>query len=282
MVAEVVDYIRPRKDGIYVDCTLGGGGHALEILKRCGGCSIVAFDVDPVALKIAEGNLRMFERRVRIFRRSYTALEETLDELGIEEVDGIIADLGVSSFQLDSESRGFSFRYDAPLDMRMDPTSHLTAWNVVNEYPLEKLDRIIRDYGEERFHRSIARSIVASRPVNTTSELVKAIEKGIPSRYRRSRKRHFATRVFQAIRIEVNRELENLKELLRSSERVLKSGGRIAVISFHSLEDRLVKRFFRESNLLRPITKSPVLPSEEEVMRNPRARSAKLRVAERI
>ncbi len=243
---------------------------------------VIAFDVDPFALREAERKLSMYKRRVKIFRRSYTDLERTLEDLGIQEVDGIVVDLGVSSFQLENADRGFSFKLNGPLDMRMDPTSDLTAWKVVNEYPLEELDRIIRDYGEEKFHRSIAESIIRSRPLNTTGDLVKAVERGIPPKARRTRKRHFATRVFQAIRIEVNKELDNLKKLLEISERVLKRGGRIAVVSFHSLEDRIVKNFFKNSSFLKPVTKKPVVPREEELSENPRARSAKLRVAEHI
>ncbi len=282
LAEELIEFIRPKSGGIYVDCTLGGGGHTLAILSVCGGCRVIAFEVDPEAVRIALEKLKDYERSVKILKRSYAELEEALEELGLNEVDGIVADLGISSFQVDDPERGFSFRYDSPLDMRMDPSSSLSAWNVVNEYPLEELERVIRDYGEERFYRSIAKSIVKSRPMNTTKELVEAIRRGIPAKARRSRRRHFATRTFQAIRIEVNKELENLKKLLEASEKVLKKGGRIAVISFHSLEDRIVKRFFKNSKILKEVTKKAIVPSEEEVSRNPRSRSAKMRVAERI
>lgn len=166
--------------------------------------------------------------------------------------------------------------------MRMDPSNKLTAWNVVNEYPEEKLYKVIKEYGEEPFAKRIAREIVKNRPINTTGELVQVIKNAIPSKSRNKRKRHFATRTFQAIRIEVNKELENLQSLLCASERVLKKGGRIAIISFHSLEDRIVKHFFRKADYLLPLTKKPIIPSEDEIRRNPRSRSAKLRVAERI
>ena len=284
LAAELVDLLNPRSGGIYVDCTLGAGGHTLAILERCGDCFVVGLDVDPDALSLAEERLAMHERsgRVRIFRRSYTELPSILEELGIDEVDGIVADLGVSSIQLDNPSRGFSFNREGPLDMRMDPSQEKTAWNVVNEYPEEKLAWIIHEYGEERFARRIARSIVKSRPINTTLQLVEAIRRAIPPSERRKRKRHFATKTFQAIRIEVNGELENVKKLLESSVDLLKIGGRLAVITFHSLEDRIVKRFFKENEKLRVLTKKPVVPSEEEKRKNPRARSAKLRVAERI
>ncbi len=284
LVAELIDLLKPKSGGVYVDCTLGAGGHALAILQACGDCVVIGLDVDPGALELAERRLLMYERsgKVRIFRRSYTELSSVLEELGLEKVDGIVADLGISSMQVADPSRGFSFNLEGPLDMRMDPSSEKTAWKVVNEYPQEKLEEIIREYGEERFARGIAQSIVRSRPINTTLELVEAIRRGIPPGERRKRRRHFATKTFQAIRIEVNNELENVKRLLEQSVDLLKKGGRIVVISFHSLEDRIVKNFFRSSEKLRVITKKPVVPSEEEIRRNPRARSAKLRVAERI
>ena len=284
LAAELVDLLNPRSGGIYVDCTLGAGGHTLAILERCGDCFVVGLDVDPDALSLAKERLVMYERsgKVRIFRRSYTELPSILRELGIDEVDGIVADLGVSSIQLGNPLRGFSFNREGPLDMRMDPSQEKTAWDVINKYPEEKLAKIIREYGEERFARRIARSIVNSRPINTTLQLVEAIRRAIPPSERRKRKRHFATKTFQAIRIEVNGELENVRKLLESSVDLLKIGGRLAVITFHSLEDRIVKRFFKESEKLKVLTKKPVVPSDEEKRKNPRARSAKLRVAERI
>jgi 16S rRNA (cytosine1402-N4)-methyltransferase len=284
LVAELIDLLKLKSGGIYIDCTLGAGGHTLAILKECSDCLVIGLDIDPGALRLAKRRLFMYERsgRVRILRRSYVELPSVLEGLGIEKVDGIIADLGISSMQVDDPSRGFSFNRDGPLDMRMDPSLKKTAWNVVNEYPEKELERIIREYGEERYARRIAKSIVSSRPINTTLELVKVIERAIPAVERRKRKRHFATKTFQAIRIEVNDELKNVKRLLENSVDVLKTGGRIAMITFHSLEDRIVKNYFRSSEHLKVITKKPVTPTEEEKRRNPRSRSAKLRVAERI
>ncbi len=284
LVAEVIDLLNLRKGGIYVDCTLGAGGHTFAILNACERCFVIGLDVDPDALILAKERLSVYERsgKVKILRRSYTQLSSTLKETGIEEVDGIIADLGISSMNVDTSLRGFSFTKEGPLDMRMDPSSEKTAWEVVNKYPEEKLERVIKEYGEERFARRIAREIVKSRPINTTLELVDVISKAIPFSKRRKRKRHFATKTFQAIRIEVNSELENLKKLLIQAENSLKTGGRLAIISFHSLEDRIVKNHFRSSEKLRVITKKPVVPTEEERKMNPRSRSAKLRVAERI
>ncbi len=282
LTAELINLLSPKKNGIYIDCTVGAAGHILALLEYCGGCFVIGMDVDPVALKIAEERLSMYKRSVKLIRASYANLKSIVRTLGIDKVDGIIADLGLSSIQLDDPDRGFSFRYDSPLDMRMNPDQTLTAWNVVNEYSEEELYRIIKEYGEEKFARRIARQIVKDRPINTTGELVRVIAKAIPPKSRRSRNRHFATKVFQAIRIEVNKELENLKILLESSHQILKSRGRIAIISFHSLEDRMVKNFFRESPHLKVITKKVVVPSEDEIKRNPRSRSARLRVAERV
>ena len=284
LVAEVVRFLNVNQDGIYVDCTLGAGGHTLAILKRCGRCRVIGLDVDPDALTIAKERLSVYERsgRVKILRESYVNIASILRSEGIEEVDGLLADLGVSSMHLDNPSRGFSFREEGPLDMRMDPSADKTAYEVVNFYREEDLARIIREYGEERFARRIAREIVRSRPVKTTKELVEAISKAIPPSEKRKRRRHFATKTFQAIRIEVNNELENIKTFLNQAEDVLKIGGRVAVISFHSLEDRIVKNHFRNSERLKVITKKPVTPTEEERRINPRSRSAKLRVAERI
>ena len=283
LLKESVELLNPKPGGIYVDCTLGAGGHTKEILS-VPGTKVVAFDVDDKALSIAKEMLSVFERsgRLHVEWGSYVYLEDTLKSLGINKVDGVIADLGVSSIQIDDPARGFSFRFDSPLDMRMNPKSSLTAWKVVNEYPLEELERILREYGEEPFARRIAREIVKNRPINTTKELVKVISKAIPPNQRRKRRRHFATKTFQAIRIEVNRELENIERLLEILPRVLKSGGRAVFITFHSLEDRMVKRFFKSSKDFKVITKKPIVPSEKEISENPRARSAKLRAAERI
>jgi len=283
LVREILEHVNLRENGVYVDCTLGTGGHTLAILKRCRGCYVIAFEVDPWALSIAERKIRKmgYQRSVRIFNESYVNLLGGIEKAGFEYVDGIIADLGLSSLQLCDEKRGFSFLKDSPLDMRMNPYGRLTAWDVVNNYPEAKLYEIIKNYGEEPFAKRIARNITLNRPINTTFELVEVIRKSIPSKSLRNRKRHFATRTFQAIRIEVNQELSNLQKLLKSSEKALKPYGRVCVISFHSLEDRIVKKFFRNSIYLKVVTRKPITPTEEEIKRNPRARSAKLRVAER-
>ncbi len=284
LVAEIVRFLNTNRDGIYVDCTLGAGGHALALLEACAGCRIIGLDVDPEALSIAKERLSVYERsgRIKILRESYVNLSSILRSEGIKEVDGILADLGVSSMHLDNPSRGFSFKEEGPLDMRMDPSSEKTAYDVVNIYSERDLARIIGEYGQERFARRIAREIVRSRPINTTKDLVDAVSRAIPFSEKRKRKRHFATKTFQAIRIEVNNELENIKKLLVQVENALKLGGRVAVISFHSLEDRIVKNHFRNSRKLKVITKKPVTPTEREIQINPRSRSAKLRVAERI
>ncbi|MCD6449158.1 MAG: 16S rRNA (cytosine(1402)-N(4))-methyltransferase RsmH [Thermotogaceae bacterium] len=280
---EILYYLGPKGNRVYVDCTLGAGGHTLAILGKCESCFVLAFEVDPIALSVAERKIFWmgYERRVRIFNESYVNLLEKIEEAGFERVDGIIADLGLSSLQLVDVNRGFSYLHDSPLDMRMDPSGNVTAWDVVNRYPEFKLYEIIKKYGEEPFAKKIARNIVLNRPINTTFELVEVIRKSIPPKALRTRKRHFATRTFQAIRIEVNQELANIQKLMEASEKALKPGGRIGVISFHSLEDRIVKNFFRSSKCLKPLTKKPVTPTYEEIRRNPRSRSAKLRVAER-
>ncbi len=284
LVAEVVHFLNIKQDGIYVDCTLGAGGHTLALLERCARCRVIGLDIDPDALSLAKERLSVYERsgRVKILRESYTNITSILRSEGIERVDGLLADLGVSSMHLDNPSRGFSFKKDGPLDMRMNPSADKTAYEVVNFYREEDLARIIREYGQERFAKRIAREIVKSRPIRTTKGLVEAISKAIPSAEKRKRKRHFATKTFQAIRIEVNNELDNIRSLLKQAEDVLEIGGRIAVISFHSLEDRIVKNHFRSSERLKVITKKPVTPTEKERRINPRSRSAKLRVAERI
>ncbi len=284
LVAEVVRFLNPNRDGIYVDCTLGAGGHTLALLERCARCRVIGLDVDPDALSLARERLSVYERsgRIKILRESYTNITSILRSEGIEKVDGLLADLGVSSMHLDNPSRGFSFKEEGPLDMRMNPSADKTAYEVVNFYEEEKIAKIISEYGQERFAKRIAREIVKSRPIRTTKDLVEAVSRAIPPAEKRKRKRHFATKTFQAIRIEVNNELGNIKVLLEQAVDVMKVGGRIAVISFHSLEDRIVKNHFRNSEKLKVITKKPVTPTERERRTNPRSRSAKLRVAERI
>ena len=248
-------------------------------MKRYPKVKFIGLDRDENALEIAKERLVGYEGRVNFVHANFTQIEDILSLHGISKVDAIIADVGMSSFQLDDEKRGFSFEKDGPLDMRMGLNKG-NAYNVVNDYSVEKLANIIYEYGEERFSRRIARVIVERRPVNTTYELRDAIVSAVPLKFRRGWKKNVA-RVFQAIRIEVNGELDNLKKLIDSSKGKLKKDGRIAIISFHSLEDRIVKRKFKEEAFV-ALTKKPIIPSQEEKMRNPRARSAKLRVAKRI
>lgn len=283
MVKEVIEFLNPKGDGIILDCTVGEGGHAKAILDFCKGCRLIGIDVDSEVLEIADRKLSEYGDRVSLFKASYTDADFLLKTLGIERVDGILMDLGVSTYQLKGENRGFTFEKEEPLDMRMDLESEITAQKVLNELPEEELARIIFEYGEEkRYARRIARKIVESRPLNTTLDLVRAVAEALPTEEIRRRKRHFATRTFQAIRIYVNRELENLKVFLEKAEDLLKPGGRIVVIAFHSLEDRIVKEAFKKSRKLVALTEKPVRPSESEVRENPRSRSARLRAAMRV
>ncbi|PLV58352.1 16S rRNA (cytosine(1402)-N(4))-methyltransferase RsmH [Thermotoga sp. KOL6] len=283
MVEEVIEYLKPEDEKIILDCTVGEGGHAKAILELCSRCKLIGIDVDSEVLRIAEEKLKNFSNRVSLFKASYTDAPFLLKTLGIEKVDGILMDLGVSTYQLKGENRGFTFEREEPLDMRMDLESELNAQKVLNELSEEELARIIFEYGEEkRFARRIARKIVENRPLNTTIDLVKAVREALPSYEIRRRKRHFATKTFQAIRIYVNRELDNLREFLKKAERILNTGGRIVVISFHSLEDRIVKEVFKSSKKFRILTEKPVRPSEKEIKENPRSRSARLRAAELV
>lgn len=282
LASEVVEFLVTRVDGVYVDCTVGEGGHTLRIVSLYDKAKVVALDKDCEVLRLAERNLEDYLDRVKLVHSDFVEVGEVLESLGYQEVDGFLLDLGVSTYQLKAEGRGFSFNRDEPLDMRMDPTSSSpTAREILNSYSEEELARIIKLYGEEPFARRIARSIVRSRPIDSTLQLVEAIKRAIPPKSRFSRKRHFATRTFQALRIEVNRELEKLERVLNVIPDFLRPGGRVVVISFHSLEDRIVKNFFREDSRLILITKKPVTPSETELRSNPRARSARMRVAER-
>ncbi|RIH86431.1 Ribosomal RNA small subunit methyltransferase H [Meiothermus luteus] len=268
---EALDWLGVRPGGLYVDATLGGAGHTRGILAQGG--RVVAFDQDPQAIARARAldlpNLTLVEANFR-------HLESELGRLGIHQVDGILADLGVSSFHLDDPSRGFSYQKEGPLDMRMGQGGR-TAGQVVNTYSEEEIARILQEYGEEPRARRIARFIVQNRPIHTTTHLAEVIRRA--TGYRSAG--HPARRSFQALRIYVNDELGALEALLGAAERVLGPSGRLVVISFHSLEDRLVKRFLRKSLVLVPLSKKPILPSEEEKRLNPRARSAKMRVAER-
>jgi len=282
LLKEVVDNLVWKPDGVYVDCTVGEGGHTKAIAERIleTGGRVIGIDVDSEVLQIAERNLEAYPN-VQLFKFSYVDLPVLLNLLQVHKVDGLLVDLGVSTYQLKGEGRGFSFNQDEPLDMRMNLESELTAHHVVNTYPEDRLADIIYNYGEERFARRIAHSIVQNRPINTTRELVEAIRKALPYKEIHNRKRHFATKTFQAIRIEVNKELENLAKFLSFAPDLLTPGGRIAIISFHSLEDRLVKHAFKNDPRLEPLGDF-IAPSMEEIAENPRSRSAKLRVAKRV
>ena len=288
MVEEVMDLLRCEPGRTYVDGTLGGGGHAEEILMRTDPDGVViGMEWDQKAIDEAEKRLKLYGSRARIFRENFIHLSEILKTVKIESVDGILLDLGLSSIQLEKEGRGFSFRGEGPLDMRMDECRDCTAADLVNGLPLSELERILFEYGEERWARRIARAIVSEReknPIQTTVALRKIVYSTIPKRFQ-SRRIDPATRTFQALRIRVNEELENLEEMLESGWKVLRKEGRMCIISFHSLEDRMVKEAFRRlerERMMRILTKRPLTPSEEEQKKNPRARSAKLRCAERL
>jgi 16S rRNA (cytosine1402-N4)-methyltransferase len=303
MSDEVIRLLAPKSGGVYVDGTVGGGGHSRRILESSSPDGIlVGFDRDEEALRVAAERLARFGGRVRLFHRNFAELESSLNEAGIDAIDGLLLDLGVSSYQLDKGDRGFSFQKDAPLDMRMDSSSGETAEDLVNNLSEKELAGIIRNYGEERWAVRIAKRIVEARrtvPIKTTMQLVDIIKGSIP-RAKWEERIHPATRTFQALRIAVNHELESLEKGLNEGTKMLRSGGRIAVISFHSLEDRIVKNVFRsfakgcvcpksaplcvcgKVPLLKVITGKPVLPGNEEIASNPRSRSAKLRVAEKL
>ena len=282
MVEEVVNCVGSLS-GVFLDCTVGEGGHTEAILRSFERCRVVGLDVDVNALELAKRRLAKYGSRVILKHASYTEAEKVLQSLAISHVDGILLDLGVSTLQLEKSERGFAFARNGPLDMRMNTDQDLTAFDVVNTWPESQIARILFEYGEEkRFSKRIARVIAANRPIVSTKELVAAISKALPYEVKRSRRRHFATKVFQAIRIAVNDELNNVRRFLEVAPNILAKSGRILVISFHSLEDRIVKQAFRSCEQLKVITRKPMLPSSEEVVRNPRSRSAKLRVAERI
>jgi len=284
MVAEVIEQLEPGRGGLFVDCTVGLGGHARALLEA-GASRLIGFDRDPAAVAAARSALSGFGNRVEVVHADYRRIGAVLDEFGVAKVDGVLADLGVSSMQLDAPGRGFSFRQDAPLDMRMDPTAGPTAAEALRDVDERTLADVIYEFGEERHSRRIARAIVAARErvsIETTGQLADIVRRAIPRKgYTRIDP---ATRTFQAIRIWVNRELEGLDSFLSAATRRLADGGRMAVITFHSLEDRIVKHTLRalaaEDTGLRIRTKRPLVPSEAEIGRNPRARSAKLRAVE--
>ncbi len=274
-----------QRGGTYIDATVGLGGHSYEIAKRLGAPGhLIGLDKDPAALDIAQAKLTGEEfPKVTLLQCSFA---EVGDRFGKNFADGLLADIGVSSLQLDNAARGFSFQADGPLDMRMDPRSERTAEQVVNHLDERELADVIYEFGEERRSRRIARAIVRSRPIRSTAHLADVISAAARPMNSEQRRIHPATRTFQALRIFVNRELDDLRALLEAAPRVLKPGGRVVVISFHSLEDRIVKDAFREAQIkykyFRVLTKKPVTASEEEHDRNPRARSAKLRAAEKV
>ena len=301
LLNETIDGLNIKPDGIYVDGTLGGGGHAYEVCRRLGEKgSIVGIDQDAAAIEAASARLKDFGEKVTIVRSNYCDMKSKLHELGIDKVDGIVLDLGVSSYQLDTAERGFSYREDAPLDMRMGTRQKMTARDIVNDYTEADLYRVIRDYGEDKFAKNIAKHIVQARavkPVETTAELSEIIRASIPMKFQK-KSGHPAKRTFQAIRIELNRELDVLRDSLDDMIDLLNPGGRLCIITFHSLEDRIVKSAFRknENPCTCPpdfpvcvcgkkskgsiITKKPILPSEEELEYNSRSKSAKLRIFE--
>ncbi len=286
MVGETLTLLAPSRGGVFVDCTVGLGGHARALLEA-GASRILGLDRDPDALRHAAEALAIFGNRVELVHADYRDLVRVLDERGLAGVNGALADLGVSSMQLDAEGRGFSFRRDDPLDMRMDRSQGPTAADLIAAVDEESLADVIFQYGEERYSRRIARAIVAARrldPIRTTASLAQVVRRAIPRRgYQRIDP---ATRTFQALRIWVNRELDGLARFLEQAASRLLGGARLAVISFHSLEDRIVKHAFRALDrgeaALRVVTKRPIDPSDDEVTRNPRARSAKLRAIERL
>ncbi|MCH5269680.1 MAG: 16S rRNA (cytosine(1402)-N(4))-methyltransferase RsmH [Lachnospiraceae bacterium] len=301
LLEETIENLNIKADGIYVDGTLGGGGHAIEVAGRLSDKGhLFGIDQDDAAIAAAGERLKPYLKRVTLFRSNYQNMKNLLAEEGVTEVDGIVLDLGVSSYQLDTEERGFSYRFDTALDMRMDRRQSLTARDIINDYSEQELYRIIRDYGEDRFAKNIARHIAMVReksPIETTGQLNEIIKAAIPAKMRQNG--HPSKRTFQAIRIECNRELEILRDSLEDMLALLKPKGRLCIITFHSLEDRIVKSAFKqEENPCicppefpvcvcgrkprgRVVTKKPILPSEEELAQNSRSKSAKLRVFEK-
>ena len=298
LLNEAIENLNIKEDGIYVDATLGLGGHSSKILEKLTTGHLYAFDEDKMAIDYADKRLAKINTNYTIIKSNFVNLKAKLEELGVTAIDGIVFDLGVSSPQIDTASRGFSFSKDGLLDMRMDTDSHLTAEQVVNEYKKEELTNIFFNYGEEKQSRLIANKIVAKRPIKTTLELVKVILEAVGANY--FYKNHPERKIFQAIRIEVNKELSVLKDVLPDVTDILKTQGRMVIITFHSLEDRIVKKYMKEESKvsdlvkglpeipaayqpkLKLITKKPILPSSEELEANSCSKSAKLRVAEKI
>ncbi|TMT01992.1 16S rRNA (cytosine(1402)-N(4))-methyltransferase RsmH [Apilactobacillus kunkeei] len=304
LLKEAVDGLNIKPDGIYIDCTLGGGGHSARILSQLTSGHLYSFDQDEVAIEFNKTNLKQYinEDKVTFVRSNFRYIQEEMNKLGIQSVDGILYDLGVSSPQFDDASRGFSYQHDARLDMRMDQRNPLDAWKIVNEWPYEKLVKIFFRYGEEKFSKQVARAIERNREnhsIDTTEQLVDVIKEGIPAAARRHGG-HPAKKVFQALRIAVNDELGALEESLEKAIDLIDVNGRVSVITFQSLEDRLVKTMFKEKTTIEDlpsglpiipddmkpdyklINRKPILPSDDELRDNHRSHSAKLRVIERI
>lgn len=302
LLDETIEMLNIKPDGIYVDGTLGGGGHSYEICRRLGTKGrLIGIDQDEAAIKAGSERLKEFQDKVTVIRSNYAAMKQVLHDIGVDKVDGILLDLGVSSYQLDTPERGFSYKENAPLDMRMDTRNPKTAKDIVNGYSENELYRIIRDYGEDQFAKNIAKHIIRVReekPIETTDELTEAIKAAIPMKIR-MKTGHPAKKTFQAIRIELNRELEVLSNSLDEMIEMLNENGRLCIITFHSLEDRIVKSSFRKNedpctcpssfpvcvcgnkSKGNVITRKPILPSEEEISENKRSKSSKLRVFER-
>lgn len=296
LLNEGVEYLNIKEDGIYVDATLGGGGHSSLILSKLTTGHLYSFDQDVYAINRAKDRLDKISNNYTIINSNFVNLKEKLNELGVEKIDGIIYDLGVSSFQFDDEARGFSYNYDAKLDMRMNQSAKLSAYEVVNNYSYEDLVRILFMYSEEPFSKQIARKIIENRPITTTFELVDVIKKALPQKVLNS-KGHPAKRTFQALRIEVNDELKVFEKSLHQAINLLNTDGRCVVITFHSLEDRICKQIFKDYStinipknvpiiikdkpILDLITKHPLTPSDTELENNNRAHSAKLRCAKK-
>lgn len=301
LLDEVISGLKIDPNGIYVDGTLGGAGHSLEIVKRLETGKLIGIDQDENALKKARETLKEYEDRVIFVHSNFENIDRVLNELGIDKIDGMLMDIGVSSHQLDEASRGFSYHNDSKLDMRMDRTKRFSAWNVVNEYSEDDLASIIWDFGEEKWAKRIAKFIIEERKnknIDTTLDLVEVLKKAIPAGARKDN--HPGRKTFQAIRIEVNRELEVLTKVIPKVVSRLNKGGRLCIITFHSLEDRIVKDMYRElfkdcicppelpicmcdkKREIKIITRKPIIASSGEIERNPRSRSAKLRIAEKI
>lgn len=300
LLNETVNYLNCKDDSVIVDGTLGGGGHSFEILKRIQGKGhLIGIDQDPEAIKAATKRLQPFDGKFTIIRNNFSNMALAIKQTNFSKVDGIVLDIGVSSHQFDTDYRGFSYNYDAPLDMRMNPDAQETAADIVNRRSEQEIADIIKNYGEERWAARIAKFIVMERPIKTTFELVSVIKKAIPAGARKDGP-HPARRTFQALRIEVNKELDVLKQGIQQGVSILKPGGRFCIITFHSLEDRIVKNEFRrlqnpctcppdfpicvcnKEPQINIISRRPIMPTEEECEQNSRARSAKLRVCEKI